>query len=79
MAKRVLKAVFPPDLIREPTLYDLSNKFKLVTNILRANVEIDKGWVVVELEGDFEEMDRSIVWMNEKGISVVPAEANSRY
>jgi len=77
MAKRKLKLVFPPELIREPIIYHLGEQFNVVTNILRANVEIDKGWVILELEGDGEALDLAVSWLTAKGVSVKPADAAS--
>jgi len=76
MAKRRLKLVFPPELIREPVIYHFGEQFNVVTNILRANVEMDKGWVILELEGDGEELDLAVSWLTAKGISVEPADAS---
>ena len=77
MAKRRLKLVFPPELIREPVIYHLGEQFNVVTNILRANVEMDKGWVILELDGDGEELDLAVSWLTAKGVSVKPADAAS--
>ena len=74
MAKRMRRLVFPPELIREPILYNLGQEFKVVTNILRADVEIDKGWVVLQLEGNEEEMEQAISWLTAKGVSVEPTD-----
>ena len=74
MSKRRLKLVFPPELIREPVIYQLGKQFKIVTNILRANVEIDKGWVTLELEGDGEKINLAVSWLTSKGVSVEAAE-----
>jgi ABC-type methionine transport system ATPase subunit len=71
--KRMLKFVFPPELITEPILYNLGHQFKVVTNIRHANVEIDKGWVVLELEGDEEEIEQAISWLTSKGVGIESA------
>jgi len=43
MVKRAAKFTFPPELIKEPIIYNLSQQFKVVTNIRRADVNGDKG------------------------------------
>jgi hypothetical protein len=58
---------FPPKLIKEPIIYNLGHKFKVVTNIRRADVSENKGWVVLELEGDEQEIDKGIAWWRAKG------------
>ena len=47
MIKQGVKFTFPPDLIKEPIIYNLSQQFKVVTNIRRADVNGNKGWVVL--------------------------------
>jgi len=63
---------FPPELIREPIIYTLSHQFKVVTNIRRADVSENKGWVVLELEGEDSEIEQGIAWVTGKGVRVDP-------
>jgi len=63
---------FPRKLIKEPVIYQLSHKFKVVTNIRRADVSEDRGWVVLELEGDDKEIDSGINWVKDAGVRVDP-------
>jgi ABC-type methionine transport system ATPase subunit len=72
MVKRRVKFTFPPELIKEPIIYNLGQQFKVVTNIRRADVNGDKGWVVLELEGKEENIERGIVWVTSKGVRVDP-------
>ena len=72
MAKRQVMFSFPQELIREPIIYTLSHQFKVVTNIRRADVSEDKGWVVLELEGEEKEIEQGIAWMTDKGVRVDP-------
>lgn len=70
MAKREVKLTFKEDLITEPVVYKLGHEFKVITNIMRANVTKDCGWVVLEIEGDSEEIDRGISYLRAKGVKV---------
>ena len=72
MAKRQVMFTFPEELIKEPIIYNLSHKFKVMTNIRRADVSENKGWVVLELEGEEGEIDRGIAWVKDKGVRVDP-------
>jgi len=63
---------FPRKLIKEPIIYQLSHKFEVMTNIRRADVTEDRGWVVLELEGADKEIDASVAWVKEKGVRVDP-------
>ena len=51
-----LHLTFPEHLIREPVIYSLGQRFSLVTNIRRANVEEGHGWVILEMEGTEENL-----------------------
>ena len=62
----------PEELIKEPIIHDLSHKFEVITNIRRADVTENRGWVVLEVEGVEEEIDRGIAWVLEKGVRVDP-------
>jgi len=64
---------FPPELVREPIIYNLGQQFKVVTNIRRADISEDKGWVVLELEGEEEDIEQGIAWVTSKGVRVDPA------
>ena len=72
MAKRQVMFTFPEELIRESIIYNLGHQFKVVTNIRRADVSEDRGWVVLELEGEEEEIERGIAWVTSKGVRVDP-------
>ena len=72
MAKRQVMFTFPQELIRESIIYTLSHQFEIVTNIRRADISEDKGWVVLELEGEEEEIERGISWVISKGVRVDP-------
>ena len=72
MVKRGVKFTFPPKLIKELIIHKLGQRFKVVTNIRRADINGDKGWVVLELEGEEEDIERGIVWVTGKGVRVDP-------
>ena len=72
MAKRQVMFTFPQELIKEPIIYNLSLQFKVVTNIRRADISEDKGWVVLELEGEEKDIEQGIAWVTSKGVRVDP-------
>ena len=72
MVKRQVMFTFPQELIKEPIIYTLSHQFKIVTNIRRADVSENKGWVVLELEGEEAEIERGIGWVKGRGVRVDP-------
>lgn len=73
MTKRQVMFTFPPELIREPIIFRLGQQFKVVPNIRRADITENKGWVVLELEGEEKDIEASIAWLISKGIKVDPA------
>ncbi len=72
MANRQVMFTFPQDLIKEPIIYNLGMKYKVVTNIRRADVSADKGWVVLEMEGEDKDIDDGIAWVVSRGVRVDP-------
>ena len=72
MARRRARFTFEPNLIRRPVVYELGHNFQVVTDIRMADVEETTGWVVLELEGELDEIDRAIAWAQEIGVRVDP-------
>ena len=72
MARKRVKFTFPQDMIKESVIYEVGQKFKIVTNIRRADVREDMGWVVLELEGEDDEIERGLEWVNATGVRVDP-------
>jgi hypothetical protein len=76
MARRRLKLIFGPSLVKEPVIWQLGRKFEIVTNIRRADVTRDQGWVLLEVSGEPEELDRGVEFLESKGVKVEPAEGD---
>jgi len=74
MAKRRVKFTFPSEMITEPVVYNLGHDFRVVTNICRADITEDRGWVVLEMEGEEENIENGLDWVMAKGVTVEPAE-----
>ena len=72
MVKRQVTFTFPEELIKEPIIYNLGQQFQIVTNVRRADVSENKGWVVLELEGEEKDIDQGIAWVISKGVRVDP-------
>jgi L-aspartate semialdehyde sulfurtransferase ferredoxin len=76
MARRRLKLIFGPTLVREPVIYQLGRNFAVVTNIRRADVTKDHGWVLLEVSGEPEVIDQGVEFLESKGVTVEPAEGD---
>jgi molybdopterin synthase sulfur carrier subunit len=73
---RKVYLTFPQDLIKEPLIYQVGHKFKVVTNIRSASVTDKIGIVALELTGEEEEIDNSIKFFKDSGVMVEPIELN---
>lgn len=76
MAKRRLHLTFPENLITEPVIYDIGHKFNVVTNIRRANIEESVGWVILEVDGDDDEIAKAAEWLGDLGVQVGEIDGN---
>ncbi len=72
MALQRFYLTYSQEKIKEPLIYQLGHKFKVVTNIRRADVREDMGWVVLELDGDDTEIQRGLDWVSAIGVRVDP-------
>ena len=72
MVKMKAKFTFPTDLVTEPVIYGLGKHFDVITNIRRADVTETQGWVILELEGEEEQINRGLAWVSETGVRVDP-------
>ena len=66
--------MYPPKLIKEPLLWQLSHKFPVVTNVRQASVTDEIGIVCLELAGPRGEVGRAITWLEKQGVNVEPVE-----
>lgn len=69
--------MFPSRLITRPVLWELTKKFEVITNIRQASVTEEIGLVSLELEGERDEIKKTIAWLEELGIKVEPVEINT--
>jgi NIL domain-containing protein len=76
MARQRVKFTFEQQLIKEPVIYELGKQFDIVTNIRRADVTADRGWVILELDGDLPEIERGLEWVRSKGVRIDPIEGD---
>ncbi len=72
MGKQRVKFTFVDELVKEPIIYELGKNFDIVTNIRRADVGEDTGWVVLELDGEETEIKRGLDWVSSTGVGIDP-------
>ena len=56
--------------VGEPWLWKMGRDFDVVVNVKRANVDLDYGFVEVELTGALEEIQRATTWLLTTGLHV---------
>jgi ABC-type methionine transport system ATPase subunit len=71
-----IRLTFPPELVTEPVIYNVGHQFQVVTNIRRANVVKDAGWVILEMSGEEAELERAIEYLRRTGVQVEPVEGD---
>lgn len=69
--------MFPSRLITRPVIWELGQKFKIITNIRQCSITEEIGLVSLELEGERSEVKNSVKWLEELGIKVEPVEINT--
>ena len=67
-----IKFTFVEQLIKEPIIWKLAREFDVVTNIRRADVTDERGWVILELDGERDEIERALEWVRQNGVRVDP-------
>ena len=65
-----VKLTFPEHLIRQPIIARLVREFDVLPNIRRANVEEHMGWMICELGGEDQAVDRAVDWLRDLGVQV---------
>jgi hypothetical protein len=76
VARRRVRLIFNRELVTEPVIYHLGKSYDIVTNIRRADVTRDEGWVMLEMVGEPEELDRGVTFLESRGVRVEPAEGD---
>ena len=66
--------MYPPKLIKQPFIWEVGHKFKVVTNIRQASVTDEIGIVCLELDGPRDEVKAAIKWLEKNGVNVEPVE-----
>lgn len=65
-----VKLTFPEQLIKQPLMGRLVREFDVLPNIRRANIEDDVGWIVCELAGERESVEKALSWLVDAGVAV---------
>jgi ferredoxin len=75
MVKQKIVLRFPPNIVEEPILYMLIKDYKLMVNILRADINPRKeGRLMMEISGDEADYQKAMNWLKQKGLTVMNLE-----
>ncbi len=72
MPKTIVQLIFPQKLIKEPVVYTMAMKCRVIPNIRRAKVTETVGEMVLELEGTAEDLEKGIAYLRKTGVNVQP-------
>jgi ABC-type methionine transport system ATPase subunit len=70
MAKKIVHLAFPEKRIQDPVVYRLGHEFQVVTSIFGASVGGSEAWLLLELDGEEDEIRRSIEFLRSLEIQV---------
>ena len=73
---RRVHLTFPQERIVEPVIYNLAAKHNLVTNVRRAAIEEEFGWVVLEITGAHDDIEAGFAYLEGLGVEVDPVEGD---
>jgi len=72
LVKKLVKLVFPQNLIKEPVTFRMAKKYDVIPNIRRARVTETVGELVLELDGEEKNVEKGIKYLVKTGVDVKP-------
>ena len=75
MARTTVRLTFRGNTLNEPVIYRMGQEYKVVTNIRKADVSEDSGWVELDIDGEPAEVERALDYCRSRGIGVQRLEA----
>lgn len=75
---RKIFLTFPQKLIKEPILYTVGQKFRVIPNIRGASVSDELGLIALELEGESAEIDKAVAYFQGLGVKVEPIQEGEK-
>ncbi len=72
MPRTTVRLTFSGEAARVPVIYEMGKKYQLVTNIRRANVTEDAGWIELEIDGEEAQLQQGLDYCRSRGVNVEP-------
>ncbi|MFH1958011.1 MAG: NIL domain-containing protein [bacterium] len=79
LVKKMVKLVFPQNLIKEPVTFRMAKKYDVIPNIRRARVTETVGELVLELDGEEKNVEKGIKYLVKAGVDVKPIAGDILY
>ena len=76
MAVLKFRLTLPTELVTEPIIYNLGRKYKVITNIRRANITQNAGWIILEINGKDDEIQKAIKYLESVKVKVETVEGD---
>ena len=76
LVKKMVKLVFPQELIKEPVTFKMAKKYDIIPNIRRARVTDTIGELVLELDGEEKNIEKGIKYLKRFKVDVKPIEGD---
>lgn len=73
MARQRWHLTFPAHLVQEPVVYRLVRDHELVVNLRRADIDVEVGWIVLEVSGERDRLTAARAFLEGTGVSVADA------
>ena len=70
MSRRKVFLTFPQTLVKEPILWKIGQEYQVVTNIRGASITEEVALLALMLEGEPDNLDKAIVFLQERGVKV---------
>lgn len=65
-----VKLTFSKCLIQRPLIYEMAQVYDVSFSIRQATVELDEGWVILDMSGINDDIDKALLWLHELGVGV---------
>jgi ABC-type methionine transport system ATPase subunit len=65
-----VRLTFPQHLIKEPVIFNMAKEYDIMPNIRRARVTDTIGEMILELEGEEENLKNGVELLKQKGVEV---------
>ena len=76
LVKKMVKLIFPQQLLKEPVIFRMAKEYNVIPNIRRARVTKTVGELFLELAGEQKNIEGGIGYMVKLGVDVKPIEGD---